>query len=282
MLNVKLLLALFLCFCTIVNCSIDGPHYLCSDHFSEESGGKKKVFNSYYRLEYEKQLEPLSTYFPDPEANERLISLIYSDLDWNKTQLCQELTRPVEYFRPRISSRVHLRERLLYEEHMLSHFPPGFGNELKEILLSLCKDTLSVKLLSKDELNATLLELYELVKDQKDLNSLFEDKIIDILYKKPIVSLDNIKIERQQNIYLDNSTVATIEYSVYIPFNDRNISSSVKENCTQIDSSNNLPSIFKISKIEAEKNSELPDSSREVPGLLVFNGRRLNNWNDYE
>ena len=259
----------------IVNCELVNsdfqPQYLCHPRLFSTKGEEYPI-NAYYQLKFEKQLEPLSYYFANDglernENREQIIGELITEV-FVKLGLCEKVQkldrtpdRPIEMGELRNHMRTYRRPFAVAKIARTGSVSSNNKLELlSEMFHALCNDMLTTELLPEDELKRALLVLSNSI-TSKDQISTFRNKKIGIFYKRAIASLNGVKSIRNQNIYLDDSTIGIISYSVYVPFYDRNRTRTDKEQCTNEPPSKFYPGIRKSAS-----------SHRSIVGVLLPDG----------
>lgn len=111
-------------------------------------------------------------------------------------------------------------------------------NKLRRNLELLALNRISEEWVVKEDLK---LELDSVNQDLNETQtSVFQNQILDAFYNRPIAMLDDFSVERNQSIYLDDSAVMTLKFSLYIPFYDQN--KTLDETCFNLSS---LPEFYR-------------------------------------
>jgi len=230
------------------------------------------MINSWIDYKDQKQLEPLSFYWredkPIDKELEKLLRSIYTE-PFDRFSLCKNSILNSNERCGRFENdeeddlfiNVDLRQirngKIPLEPHQCG---------LVAVFKSLCNQTLTPDFVSVEELKKKLNDLNEEL-DKKivlneNLTSAFQYRPISVFYDNPIISFDNIRLERRQRLYFDHSnTVATIEYSIKIPVYNRTVSSlsnRQSNDCTPVD---RLPRFF-IDQTRARISTPQPDPNK--------------------
>ena len=117
-------------------------------------------------------------------------------------------------------------------------------NKLRRNLELLALNRISEEWVAKEDLK---LELDSVNQDLNETQtSVFQNQILDAFYNRPIAMLDDFSVERNQSIYLDDTAVMTLKFSLYIPFYDQN--KTVDEFCFSLTA---LPDFYKSQTLNA-------------------------------
>ena len=190
------------------------------------------TINSFYRLQSEKTLEPIARYLVDvdhpnyDQYEEVLGSVFVNTSDLFEIMAKFELVKnestpsikPLGYgFRSR---RSWIRPQTVdYREANL--------RSLKLVFKSLEENRITKELISTSKLAK---ELSSVQQPQTNQRSVFQNKFLNVFYKKAIAQFDSLIVQRNQSLYLDDSTTAKLRFSLYIPFYQSG-AETVKMNC---------------------------------------------------
>lgn len=248
------------------------------------------LINAFYQLKLDKDLEPISNYVNDDGFDGKIVEEILNQLYSNRLNLTEIVQKfhslNPKTLRPFIRNIRSPRNRLRAHERTLTTPEPAtttvIGDASVEDLRPSAITTLQTaeeymekmdKLqqpINKLRRNLKLLELNQIGEEwvakedlkleldsiNQDLNdtqtSVFQNQILDAFYDRPIAMLDGLTVERNQSIYLDDTAVGTLHFSLYIPFYDQN--RTLDENCYNISS---LPLFYRVQTL----NSSFSDLS---------------------
>lgn len=129
------------------------------------------------------------------------------------------------------------------------------------------KNRISENWMPKDDLK---LELESVNQELNELNetqiSVFQNQILDAFYERPIAMLDGFTVERNQSVYLDDSAVGTMHFSLYIPSFHQNW--KVDESCYNLSS---LPAFYRTETLSSSfknlSNSQFKEELEKVKNL---------------
>jgi len=229
----KLFLIAFLAIFIHFECFDALPEFghLCGDRVLIEKD-RHLMINSFYRIKFERELEPLSLYWSRQDNllnfGELLREIYFKE--FSRSSLCSNSL--IQEKSPEDITYTLARRKVVDE------------NSLIVLFKSLCAHFLTAEVLSPEQLKLRLDDLNtELLSNPSyfvsNLSSTFKDYPIDIFYQKRIVSLDNIIIQRKQRLYQDFLSTAIVQYSIYIPFYDQEPFNQA--NCTSVV---HLPNFF--------------------------------------
>lgn len=224
--------------------------------------GADTIVNAFYRLKLSKTLDPIRNYMvdadhPNYDQYEDLLSSIFV----YKSSLSEiidkfdvvvknesapsirsihgffQSTRPTRRAWPRSYTFNRAEENLKALKLIFSNLDQG----------RITKDLIPTVKLAKELNSVGQLEAGQI--------SLFRNKFLNVFYKKSIAKFDKLTVQRNQSLYLDDSTVPVLHFSLYLPF--RHGGETVKKNCVYTDS---LPMFYtNETKISENENVILRD-----------------------
>ena len=223
---------LFVCLCALFTAgSALELTKLCSDRLFENT----TTVNAFYRLKLEKHLEPVSRYMvgedhPNYNMYENLLSEIFdkdqTDLSYIMSKFEVIRNESVPSIRPMsYRNSFHFQSRR-WNQRMVSGREQAL-HALKLHFQTLDENRLTDYLIEKHNLARQLSSIGKLGDDQR---SIFQNKFLNVFYKKAIAQFDRLHVQRNNSIYLDDSTTkAILHFSLYIPMFDN--TEIVKKNC---------------------------------------------------
>ena len=202
-------------------------------HLCEERSWLNVPANSFYQLKLEKDLEPLSYYIRDEDpskaAHEEILGQLYLNR-LNLTEIIQKLRNldAKSETEPSVRRRRSPRGRLggkvsasgLAHHRANSTTDPQTPIQWFRVNLERLKyNRISKDWLARDVLRLKLKSLNEDL-DEKQI-SVFQNQTLPFFYDQQIAMLNGFTAKRNQRIYLDDNSIGTVHFSLYLPFNDQ-------------------------------------------------------------
>ena len=174
------------------------------------------LFNSFYRLNFTKDLDPLYYYTWEKEiqmVNPRTSFIVY--------------LKEIRKFIPKIYSK-YLTETMKTKKFEIGNVEKYLkwqwsnGDNFKRLMTifqNLNADLLSEHLVSSEELKQDLKVLRN-----TEQRSAFRNQLIDVFYEEPITLVDDFSLDRKNEwTWMDSSSVGRISFSLYVPFYDSSL-----------------------------------------------------------
>lgn len=258
---------------------------LCDERVTKDG----KQVNSFHRIQFRGRLDTISYYLPDTTKSQpsyeasfnsqfrKLIKEIYNEKFMNSSRLSDNirekqnsLTFLINQFRfaPSYNNRDYDRNDRYSRDYLPSStlYDIKRVERLLESLNKLSNNNLTFDFLANNHygpsnnydynyygynlLERTLMQLTRLDEGQ---TSVFGDELIDVFYEKSLATFDDFKMNRKNQLFLDEQSYGLVSFSLFVPFHDRNHSQNVKSNCSSI---GDLPKFFSL--------ETLPDKQLKV------------------